>query len=68
MNELGRYIPVAGAFGGMLLGALVTACEMFGISGFGFALVASIATIFQYYEIVAKEYGGNLAQLLGEVA
>lgn len=65
-HELNRYIPMAGAFGGMTLGALAVVCDLFGIAGFGFGLIAAIPIIFQYYEVVAREYGGNLAQLLAD--
>lgn len=67
-HELNRYIPTAAAFGGMAMGALVVLCDLIGIAGFGFGLVTSIVIIFQYYETVSREYGGSLAQLLGELS
>ena len=67
-HELNRYIPTASAFGGMAMGALVVVCDLAGIAGFGFGLVTAIVIIFQYYETISREYGGNLAQLLGELS
>lgn len=67
-HELNRYIPIAAAFGGMSMGALAVICDLIGIAGFGFGLLASITIVLQYYEIISREYGGNLAQLMGDLA
>lgn len=54
-SHLNRYIPTAAAFGGLCIGALSIIADFFGAIGSGTGILMAVTTIYQYYEIMAKE-------------
>ncbi|XP_004343821.1 Sec61a1 protein [Capsaspora owczarzaki ATCC 30864] len=54
-RQLNRYIPTAAAFGGLCIGALSITADFFGAIGSGTGILMAVTTIYQYYEIMAKE-------------
>jgi len=62
---LNRYIPTAAAFGGMCIGALSVIADFMGAIGSGTGILLCVTTIYQYWEMFAKEQQeiGSLANL-----
>lgn len=66
-HELNRYIPTAAELGGVLVGGLSFLADLLGSAVSGSSIVVLVTVVFQYYEIVLKESGGLLQNLLGEL-
>jgi len=54
-KELNRYIPIAATFGGLCIGALSVFADFMGAIGSGTGILLAVTTIYQYFEIFAKE-------------
>ncbi|CAN0355903.1 unnamed protein product [Ectocarpus sp. 6 AP-2014] len=54
-HVLDRYIPPAAAFGGMCIGALTVAADLFGAVGSGTGIIMAVTIIHQYTEIFMQE-------------
>nr|KAJ3418495.1 translocon subunit [Polyrhizophydium stewartii] len=54
-KELKRIIPTAAAFGGLCIGALSVAADLFGAIGSGTGILLAVTIIYQYFEIFVKE-------------
>ena len=54
-KELNRYIPIAATFGGLCIGALSVFADFLGAIGSGTGILLAVTTIYQYFEIFAKE-------------
>ncbi|CAM9899201.1 unnamed protein product, partial [Hapterophycus canaliculatus] len=55
VHVLDRYIPPAAAFGGMCIGALTVAADLFGAVGSGTGIIMAVTIIHQYTEIFMQE-------------
>jgi len=55
ISELNRYIPAAAAFGGMCVGVLTLLADFMGAIGSGTGILLAVGTIYNYYELFAKE-------------
>jgi len=66
-HELSRYIPTAAELGGIIVGGLSFVADLFGSAVSGSSIVVLVTVIFQYYEIVLRESGGLLQNILGEL-
>jgi len=66
-HEFNRYIPTAAEVGGIIIGGLSFVADLFGSAVPGASIVVLVTVIFQYYEIVLRESGGLLQNLLGEL-
>lgn len=55
VHVLDRYIPPAAAFGGMCVGALAVAADLFGAVGSGTGIIMAVTIIFDYTEIFLQE-------------
>ncbi|KAL1920416.1 uncharacterized protein VTP21DRAFT_793 [Calcarisporiella thermophila] len=56
-KELKRVIPVAAAFGGACIGALSVTADLLGAIGSGTGILLAVTSIYQYWELFAKEMG-----------
>ena len=54
-RQLRRYIPTAAAFGGLCIGALSVFADFMGAIGSGTGILLAVTTIYQYFEVFAKE-------------
>mmetsp|Transcript_17417 Transcript_17417/g.45219 ORF Transcript_17417/g.45219 Transcript_17417/m.45219 type:complete len:479 (-) Transcript_17417:27-1463(-) len=65
-SVLNRYIPTAAAFGGMAIGAICVFADFMGAIGGGTGLILAVTFVYQYYELLSKEQGGDsLDALMG---
>ncbi len=64
-KELNRYIPTAAAFGGMCIGALSIVADFMGAIGSGTGILLAVTTIYQSWETIRKESGGDALKLFG---
>lgn len=55
LRMLNRYIPDAAAFGGICIGALSIFADLFGALGTGTGILLAVTSIYQYFEMFAKE-------------
>lgn len=55
VHVLDRYIPPAAAFGGMCVGALAVAADLFGAVGSGTGIIMAVTIIYDYTEIFLQE-------------
>lgn len=55
VDELNRYIPIAAAFGGLCIGALSLTADFMGAIGSGTGILLAVTSIYQYFEMFAKE-------------
>ena len=55
VHVLDRYIPPAATFGGMCIGALTGAADLFGAVGSGTGIIMAVTIIQQYTEIFMQE-------------
>lgn len=64
-RELNRYIPIAATFGGLCIGALSVFADFMGAIGSGTGILLAVTTIYQYFEIFAKEQAefGSLQEM-----
>jgi protein transport protein SEC61 subunit alpha len=67
-HELNRYIPTAAELGGVIIGGLSFLADLFGSAVSGSSIVVLVTVVFQYYEIVLRESGGLLQNILGDLA
>mmetsp|Transcript_6485 Transcript_6485/g.9774 ORF Transcript_6485/g.9774 Transcript_6485/m.9774 type:complete len:490 (+) Transcript_6485:77-1546(+) len=65
-HELNRYIPVAAALGGVCVGVLSFIADLLGSAVSGPCVIVAVTVIFQYYEIILRDSGGMLKNLIGE--
>lgn len=65
VHVLDRYIPPAAAFGGMVIGGLTVAADLFGAIGSGTGVILAVTIIHQYTEIVMQEQKEVAAKLQG---
>lgn len=56
-RELKKIIPIAAAFGGAAIGALLVVSDLVGTLGSGTSILLSVTTIYGYYELAVKEGG-----------
>jgi len=56
---LGRYIPVAAAFGGMAIGGLTLIADFMGAIGSGTGILLAVTIIYGYFEMYNKEKEGG---------
>lgn len=68
VHVLDRYIPPAAAFGGMVIGGLTVAADLFGAIGSGTGVILAVTIIHQYTEIVLQEQKEVAAKLQGVAA
>jgi len=57
---LNRTIPIAASFGGMCIGALSVGADLLGAIGSGTGILLAVTTVYQYFELLAKENDGML--------
>jgi protein transport protein SEC61 subunit alpha len=55
VKELNRYIPVAAAFGGVLVGLLTVVADLTGAIGSGTGILLAVTIIYEYSAALAKE-------------
>ena len=61
---LNRYIPTAALLGGMAIGVLTIVADFMGAIGSGTGLLLAVTTIYEYYEIVKADTGGDVMKVL----
>ena len=61
---LNRYIPTAALLGGMAIGVLTIVADFMGAIGSGTGLLLAVTTIYEYYEIVREDTGGDVMKVL----
>lgn len=65
VQVLKRYIPTAAAFGGLVVGGLCVIGDFLGAIGGGTGVILAVTCVYQYYELLNKEQGGDMAESLG---
>ncbi|KAF6002416.1 Protein transport protein Sec61 subunit alpha [Cyanidiococcus yangmingshanensis] len=55
VKELNRYIPIAAAFGGVLVGLLTVVADLTGAIGSGTGILLAVTIIYEYSTAFAKE-------------
>ncbi|UYV73919.1 SEC61A1 [Cordylochernes scorpioides] len=55
VKYLDKYIPTAALLGGLCIGALSLGADLIGAIGSGTGILLAVTTIYQYYELFAKE-------------
>jgi len=66
-DQISRYVPIAAVFGGLCIGGLSVVADFLGAIGSGTGILLAVTTIYQYFEIFAKEMAEsdvNLADFL----
>jgi len=59
LTVLNRYIPVAAACGGMIIGLISIFSDLIGVIGSGTGILLSVSIIYGYYEKLVKDKKGN---------
>ena len=59
LSVLNRYIPVAAACGGMIIGLISIFSDLVGVIGSGTGILLSVSIIYGYYEKIVKDKKGN---------
>jgi len=59
VKMLGRYIPIAAAFGGMAIGGLTLVADFMGAIGSGTGILLAVTIIYGYFEMYNKEKDGG---------
>ncbi len=59
---LNKYIPVAAALGGMIIGLISIFSDLVGAIGSGTGILLSVSIIYGYYEKLVKEKKSNNQQ------
>lgn len=54
IKHLNRYIPVAAALGGMMVGLLTVFADMIGAIGSGTGILLAVNIIYSFYEQIEK--------------
>jgi len=61
---LGKYIPIAAAFGGMSIGGLTLIADFMGAIGSGTGILLAVTIIYGYFDMYNKEkQGQNIDQM-----
>lgn len=60
LTVLNRYIPVAAALGGMIIGLLSIFSDLIGVIGSGTGILLSVSIVYGYYEKLVKDKKGNM--------
>lgn len=55
ISVLNKYIPVAAALGGMIIGLISIFSDLVGAIGSGTGILLSVSIIYGYYEKLVKE-------------
>ena len=56
---LNRYIPVAAACGGMIIGLISIFSDLIGVIGSGTGILLAVSIVYGYYEKLVKDKKGN---------
>lgn len=59
LTVLNRYIPVAAACGGMIIGLISIFSDLVGVIGSGTGILLSVSIIYGYYEKIVKDKKGD---------
>lgn len=59
LTVLNRYIPVAAACGGMIIGLISIFSDLIGVIGSGTGILLSVSIVYGYYEKLVKDKKGN---------
>lgn len=62
LTVLNRYIPVAAACGGMIIGLISIFSDLIGVIGSGTGILLSVSIIYGYYEKLVKDKKGNMKE------
>lgn len=60
LTVLNRYIPVAAALGGMIIGLLSILSDLIGVIGSGTGILLSVSIVYGYYEKLVLNKKGNM--------
>ena len=55
LSVLNKYIPIAAALGGMIIGLISIFSDLVGAIGSGTGILLSVSIIYGYYEKLVKE-------------
>lgn len=59
LTVLNRYIPVAAACGGMIIGLISIFSDLIGVIGSGTGILLAVSIVYGYYEKLVKDKKGN---------
>ena len=59
LTVLNKYIPVAAACGGMIIGLISIFSDLIGVIGSGTGILLSVSIVYGYYEKLVKDKKGN---------
>ena len=59
LNVLNKYIPIAAACGGMIIGLISIFSDLVGVIGSGTGILLSVSIIYGYYEKLMKDKKGT---------
>lgn len=60
LTVLNRYIPVAAALGGMIIGLLSIFSDLIGVIGSGTGILLSVSIVYGYYEKLVLNKKSNM--------